>query len=187
MLKASVLAVTVAATLALVVPAVVVRQADAATCGRACGGGSSQPSNPSNPSTPSTPSDPGIPGDPGTTPGDPGGGPGTGGNGGDLPAPPPEEQIAKLEETCNAALGTLVKIPVRMIEAFNAPGVQVVPVCNNGLGKKASIDASQAMPLQTAIGGNPALSGPLDAKGFKPDNVVGVVLKDGIATLYVHS
>ena len=116
-----------------------------------------------------------------------GGGPGGGGNGGDLPTLTPDEQIAKMAETCNAALGNLVKIPVSMVAAFASEGgVTVVPVCNSGLGRKVSIDDSQALPLQGAIAANPALNGPLKAGGFSSDNVVGVVLIKGVATLYVH-
>ncbi len=128
---------------------------------------------------------------PPTTGGGPetGGGPsgGTGGDGGDLPALTPTEQISKIEEACNGGLHQLVKIPVTMVESFsNESGVVVAPVCNSGLGRKASIDNSQALPLQPAIAANPALNGPLAKDGFGPDNVVGVVLKDGVATLYVH-
>jgi len=118
-------------------------------------------------------------------PGGPGGG--TGGDGGDLPALSPEEQIAKMGEICNAALNDLVKIPPSMVAAFASEGgVSVVPVCNSGLGKHAAIDNSQALPLQSAIAANPALNGPLKHDGFSSDNVVGVVLVQGVATLYVH-
>jgi hypothetical protein len=79
-----------------------------------------------------------------------------------------------------------VKIPVKMVETFDG-SVNVVPVCNSGLGKQANIDAAQAMPLQDAIGANPALSTPLNANGLKADDVVGVVLIQGTATLYVHT
>ena len=124
---------------------------------------------------------------PPTTGGQEGGGPGGGGNGGDLPTVAPEDQLRKIAETCNAALGNLVKIPVSMVVGFASEGgVSVVPVCNSGLGKKAAIDNSQALPLQPAIGANPALSGPLKQGGFSADNVVGVVLLNGVATLYVH-
>ena len=109
------------------------------------------------------------------------------GNGGDLPTLSPQDQIAQLEETCNGALATLVQIPERMVVAFdNEAGVSVIPICNNGLGHSAKIDASQALPLQTAIGQNAALLAALKAKGFTADDVVGVVLIKGIATLYVH-
>jgi len=98
-----------------------------------------------------------------------------------------EEKITELETTCNGALATLVKIPERMVVAFaDQNAVNVIPVCNSGLGRAANIDESQALPLQDAISKNPALMAALDAKGFKADDVVGVVLIDGAATLYVH-
>ena len=111
---------------------------------------------------------------------------GGGGNGGDLPAPSPAEKIAQLEQTCNAALSTLVKIPAAMVQSFDG-GVNVVPVCNSGEGHKAQIDNSQAAPLEAAIGDNSALSGQLGKAGFKPADVVGIVLINGQATLYVHT
>ncbi len=115
------------------------------------------------------------------------GGPGGGGDGGDLPAVSPEDQIAKMAETCNAGLSNLVKIPPSMVASFASEGgVSVVPVCNSGLGKRAAVDNSQALPLQPAIAANPALDGPLKQGGFSADNVVGVVLVKGVATLYVH-
>lgn len=118
---------------------------------------------------------------------EPGGPNGSGGNGGDIPPPPPDVQLAKAEETCNGALQQLVKIPERMVVAFaDQNGVTVVPVCNAGAGKSAKLDASQALPLQKAIGANPALMGPLRAHGFHAEDVVGVVLIKGVATLYVH-
>ena len=120
--------------------------------------------------------------------GGPGGGDGgPGGNGGDIPPPPPEEQIAKMEETCNAALSQLAKIPEKMVVAFdNSGGVTVAPVCNSGLGRQAKIDASQALPLQKAIANNPVLMAALQARGFHAEDVVGIVLIEGVATLYVH-
>lgn len=118
---------------------------------------------------------------------EPGGPGGTGGDGGDIPPPPPEQQISKIEEVCNAALAQLVKIPEKMVVAFdNAAGVDVSPVCNSGLGHQARIDASQALPLQNAIKNNPVLMAALKARGFSAEDVVGVVLIDGVATLYVH-
>jgi len=108
---------------------------------------------------------------------DPGDGTGTGGDGGDIPPPPPEQQITKIEETCNAALAQLVKIPEKMVVNFNnAGGVDVAPVCNSGLGHQAKIDASQALPLITAIKNNPVLMAALQARGFHAEDVVGVVL-----------
>ena len=118
----------------------------------------------------------------------PGGPGGEGGNGGDIPLPPPEQQLAKAEDTCNGALQQLVKIPEKMVAAFaDQNGVTVVPVCNTGVAKSAKLDASQALPLQKAIAANPALMGPLTAHGFHAEDVVGVVLIKGVATLYVHS
>jgi len=106
---------------------------------------------------------------------------------GDQPSMTSEEKITQLETTCNGALATLVKIPERMVVAFaDQNAVNVIPVCNSGLGRAANIDESQALPLQDAISKNPALMAALDAKGFKADDVVGVVLIDGAATLYVH-
>jgi hypothetical protein len=141
------------------------------------GAASSSGPPPSSPPPSSGPSEPGDPGNPN----------GSGGDGGDLPVPPPEEQLAKLEETCNAALAQLVKIPEKMVVAFdNAGGVDVSPVCNAGLGHQAKIDASQALPLQNAIKNNPVLMAALAARGFKAEDVVGVVLIEGVATLYVH-
>ena len=118
---------------------------------------------------------------------EPGGPGGTGGDGGDIPPPPPEQQISKIEEVCNAALSQLAKIPEKMVAAFdNAGGVDISPVCNSGLGHQARIDASQALPLQNAIRNNPVLMAALKARGFSAEDVVGVVLIDGVATLYVH-
>lgn len=92
-----------------------------------------------------------------------------------------------MEDTCNGALQQLVKIPERMVAAFaDENGVSVVPVCNTGIGKAARLDSSQALPLQKAIAANPALMGPLTAHGFHAEDVVGVVLIKGVATLYVH-
>ena len=131
----------------------------------------------------SPPSPPPSSGEPGT----PGGPNGSGGDGGDIPPPPPEQQLAKIEEVCNAALSQLAKIPEKMVAAFdNAGGVDISPVCNSGLGHQARIDASQALPLQNAIRNNPVLMAALKARGFSAEDVVGVVLIDGVATLYVH-
>lgn len=130
---------------------------------------------------PTTSSTPGTPPDnPGTPNGGPAGGP-------DLPPPPPEQQISQLEQVCNAALNKLAKVPPKLVVAFaNEAGVSVVPVCNSGLGHKAKIDNSQALPLQHAIAGNAALMAALQAHGFHGEDVVGVVLVEGVATLYVH-
>lgn len=124
---------------------------------------------------------------PPTSSSEPGSPDGTGGDGGDIPTPPPEQQISKIEEVCNAALSQLAKIPEKMVADFsNASGVDVSPVCNSGLGHQAKIDASQALPLQNAIKNNPVLMAALQARGFHAEDVVGVVLIDGVATLYVH-
>lgn len=140
-------------------------------------------SSSSTSSTPPPSSGPGTPGDPGT-PGNPNG---SGGDGGDIPPPPPEQQLAKIEETCNAALAQLAKIPEKMVAAFdNAGGVDVSPVCNSGIGHQAKLDASQALPLIDAIKNNPVLMAALRARGFNAEDVVGVVLIEGVATLYVH-
>ena len=141
------------------------------------GAASSSGAPPSSPPPSSGPSEPGTPGDP----------TGSGGDGGDIPLPPPEQQIAKIEETCNAALAQLVKIPEKMVVDFsNAGGVDVSPVSNSGLGHQAKIDASQALPLQNAIKNNPVLMAALHARGFNAEDVVGIVLIEGVATLYVH-
>lgn len=138
---------------------------------------SSSGSSSSASSPPPSSGEPGTPGDPN----------GSGGDGGDIPPPPPEQQLAKIEEVCNAALSQLAKIPEKMVAAFdNAGGVDISPVCNSGLGHQARIDASQALPLQNAIKNNPVLMAALKARGFSAEDVVGVVLIDGVATLYVH-
>jgi hypothetical protein len=156
----------VVAALAILVPMAVTTPA---------GAQSSSSSPPSSP--PPSSGEPGTPGDPN----------GSGGNGGDIPPPPPEQQLAKIEEVCNAALSQLAKIPEKMVAAFdNAGGVDISPVCNSGLGHQARIDASQALPLQNAIKNNPVLMAALKARGFSAEDVVGVVLIDGVATLYVH-
>jgi hypothetical protein len=124
---------------------------------------------------------------PSSTPPDNGNPNGSGGDGGDIPPPQPEQQIVKIEETCNAALAQLVRIPEKTVAAFdNAGGVDVAPVCNSGLGHQARIDASQALPLQNAIKHNPVLMAALKARGFNAEDVVGVVMVGGVATLYVH-
>ena len=156
----------VVAALAILVPMAVTTPA---------GAQSSTYSSPSSP--PPSSGEPGTPGDPN----------GSGGDGGDIPPPPPEQQLAKIEEVCNAALSQLAKIPEKMVATFdNAGGVDISPVCNSGLGHQARIDASQALPLQNAIKNNPVLMAALKARGFSAEDVVGVVLIDGVATLYVH-
>jgi len=169
MMKHVFAAATTAVVLGLVFPMTMPLTASAATTNPS-GSASGSPS--SNPSTP--------PDNPGTPNGGPAGGP-------DLPPPPPEQQISQLEQVCNAALNKLAKVPPKLVVAFaNEAGASVVPVCNSGLGHKAKIDNSQALPLQHAIAGNAALMAALQAHGFHAEDVVGVVLVEGVATLYVH-
>lgn len=112
---------------------------------------------------------------------------GPGGNGGDLDPLTPEQRIARLEQTCNAALQKLARVTEPMVEAFSPEGsVSVVAVCNSGLGHKAEIDGSQALPLQSAIAANPAMAGALQQQGFHVEDVVGIIVSNGIATLYAH-
>lgn len=112
---------------------------------------------------------------------------GPGGNGGDLPPLSTEDHIAQLEKTCNAALAKLAQIPERLVTSFSPDGsVSVIAVCNSGLGHKAEIDGSQALPLQHAIAGNAAMLSALQQQGFHVEDVVGIVVSNGIATLYVH-
>ncbi|MEO8758115.1 MAG: hypothetical protein ABI398_10250 [Devosia sp.] len=171
MIKTSLFALGGVVALALVLPQQVSLIQNALAASTAPFSSSSLPPPPTS-STPPTSSEP------------PGGG---GGNGPDLPDVPKDEQITKMSDTCNAALGELIKIPEKLVVAFaNQSGVSVVPVCNNGVGREARIDATQALPLQNAIAKNSALLGPLQGRGFNADDVVGVVLIDGVATLYVH-
>ena len=122
-----------------------------------------------------------------TSPSSEAGGGDKAGDGGDLPALTDEQHISTMEQTCNAALANLTKIPASMVTGFAADnGVSIVGVCNSGLGHKVSIDASQALPLQAAIAANPVLSAALRARGYSADDVVGVVIIDGAATLYTH-
>ena len=107
--------------------------------------------------------------------------------GGDLPPLTEEQHLSQIEQTCNAALAHLTKIPASMVSGFAADnGVSVIGVCDSGLGHKVAIDASQALPLQAAIAANPALIDALRARGYSADDVVGVVIIDGAATLYAH-
>src|SRR3569623_2348917 len=112
---------------------------------------------------------------------------GKAGDGGDVAPLSQSEQIAKIEETCNGALERLAKVSESTVAAFsNRWAVTVIAVCNNGLGHQASIDDSQVAPLRSAIAGNPALTEPLNDDKFSVDDVVGVIVSDGAATLYVH-
>ena len=112
---------------------------------------------------------------------------GPGGNGGDLDTLTPEQHLTQLEKTCNAALQKLAKVPESLVTSFAPDGaVSVIGVCNSGLGHKAEIDGSQALPLQHAIAANPAMLNALQQQGFHVEDVVGIVVSNGIATLYVH-
>jgi len=118
---------------------------------------------------------------------DSGGHGGPGGNGGDLTPLSAGEHISQLERTCNAALQKLAKVSESMVKSFSPDGpVSVIGVCNSGLGHKAQIDGSQALPLQNAIAANPAMAGALQQQGFHVEDVVGIVVSNGIATLYAH-
>jgi len=120
-------------------------------------------------------------------PDEPGGTKGSGGNGGDITPLPQSEQIARLEETCNGALHTLAKVTESTVAAFSNPwAVSVIGVCNSGLGRHAAIDDSQAAPLRSAIANNPALTEPLGDQGFRVEDIVGVIMTNGVATLYGH-
>lgn len=170
MIRATLGAVSVIAVLALALPTTLDAYAASA------GGSSSSPGGGAS-------SSPG--GGSSSVPG--GGGNNPGGNDDTDQPQTPEEKLAQIEETCNGALSTLAKVPEKMVISFdNETGVNVVPICNTGVGKQAKIDAAQALPLQTAIANNPALIAALKAKGFTADDVVGVVLLNGAATLYVH-
>lgn len=112
---------------------------------------------------------------------------GPGGNGGDIAPISAEESLAKLEKTCNAALQKLVQIPEKLVTSFSPDGsVSVIAVCNSGLGHQAAIDGSQALPLQHAIAANPTMAAALQEQGFHAEDVVGVIVSNDIATLYVH-
>ncbi|MEO8758114.1 MAG: hypothetical protein ABI398_10245 [Devosia sp.] len=167
MIKAPVLVLGAIVALAIAIPRAptALAASTAPGCRVSCGGTSSTP-----PTTSSQPDNPGG-----------------GGNGPDIPAPTPEEQTSQMAETCNAALGDLRKIPEKLVDAFaNEGGASVVSVCNSGPGRQAHIDASQALPLQNAIARNFASMAALSARGFTAEDVVGVVLVKGVATLYVH-
>ena len=179
MLKTTFAALALITATLMVAPATLVLPAHAGTviCDGPCdegggeggegGGGSSQP--------PSSQED-----------GDNGHG-GSGGNGGDLTPVTTEQHLAQLEKTCNDALLKLTPIPVSLVRSFSPDGsVSVIGVCNSGLGHQASIDGSQALPLQPAIGANPAMADALQAQGFHAEDVVGIVVSNGVATLYVH-
>lgn len=172
MLKTTLAAMALITATLLVAPATLVLPAHASViCDGPCddgdGGSSSQP--------PSSQEDDG------------GGHGGTGGNGGDLPTVTPQEHISQLEKTCNGALAKLAKVPESLVTSFSPDGsVSVIGVCNSGLGHKAEIDGSQALPLQNAIAANPAMANALREQGFHVEDVVGIVVSNGIATLYAH-
>ena len=97
--------------------------------------------------------------------------------------------VEKAELVCNTALGKLRKVTVAQVEAYTEQeGVRVVPLCERTtqLQKLADIDPSQAIHLHTAIDANPALTQPLAERNYVADDVVGVVMMDGAAILYVH-
>lgn len=115
------------------------------------------------------------------------GGGNNGGNGGDITPLTPEEEIARKEEVCNGALHGLRKVSPTQVERFTAEaGVSLVPLCNSGIGHKAALDFSQVAPLLNSIAANPALMGPLKAKGYGIDDVVGLMIGGEQAKLFVH-
>ena len=116
-----------------------------------------------------------------------GGGDNNGGNGGDITPLTPEEEIARKEEVCNGALHGLRKVKPAQVERFTAEaGVSLVPLCNSGAGHKANLDFSQVAELLSYIAANPALMGPLKAKGYGIDDVVGLMIGGEQAKLFVH-
>jgi hypothetical protein len=160
MFKATVTAMAALAIVAITLP---VPPSAAQVCARFC---------PPPPTTSSSTPDGGT--------NNPGGGP-------DLPQPTPDEQRSSMEQVCNAALHSLAKVSVKLVEAYsNEPGASVVPLCNSGVGHSAKIDNSQALPLQNAIAGNPVLMDVLTAHGFHAEDVVGVTMGTDMAKLYVH-
>jgi hypothetical protein len=171
MLKTTLAALALITATLLVAPATFVAPAQATVvgCDGPCDDPSSQPPS-------SSPED-----------SDSGGHGGPGGNGGDLEPLSTEDHIAQLEKTCNAALAKLAKVPESLVKSFSPEGsVSVIAVCNSGLGHKAEIDGSQALPLQNAIAANPAMTNALQQQGFHVEDVVGIIVSNGIATLYAH-
>jgi|GEM_PF-3704581 len=182
MFRTPILAVTAIAAIGLALPSIYSNAAfvtsafaqSSSGCQQRCGGGNSQSSNPS----------------------DPGGGGGSGGDGSGNPDGPgggngpvgnyPPEAVDKAASVCNGALSGLHKLSVKVVADFGG-SANVVPVCNSGAGRHATIDGSQALPLQDTIAANPTLMGALKAAGFGADSVVGVVMIKGQATLYVHA
>ena len=166
MLKPILLALALAGT-AMIVPEIAGMSAAYAWT-EGDGGDAGEPS-----STP-PPSQPELPGSPG-------------GSAGDLPPLPPTEQIARMENVCNTGLSALAHVTAKMVEAI-APtaSVNIVGVCNSGLGHQAPIDADQALPVRDAIAANPLLAAALQTHGFHADEVVGIVIAGGKVTLYVH-
>jgi hypothetical protein len=189
MFRTPILAVTAIAAIGLAIPSIYSTAAfvspvlagssyvpPSSGCGNSCGGG--QPSNPSTPSDPGGGGGSGGNADP-QDPGTPGGGNGPTGN-------YTPEAVDKAALVCNGALTGLHKLSAKTVAGFEGDA-NVVPVCNSGAGKQATIDGSQALPLQTTIAANPALMEALKAAGFDADSVVGVVMIKGQATLYVHA
>lgn len=98
-------------------------------------------------------------------------------------------QVEAAEKVCNTALGKLRKVTVAQIEAYTEEdGVRVVPLCERTaeMQADADIDPSQAIHLRTAIDANDALTQPLAERDYVADDVVGVVMMDEAAILYVH-
>ncbi|MEQ1769176.1 MAG: hypothetical protein ABL879_04995, partial [Devosia sp.] len=57
---------------------------------------------------------------------------------------------------------------------------------NGTIQRLAHIDPSQAIPVRDEIAANPALEGPLGKRGYDAEHVVGVIIGELGATLYVH-
>jgi hypothetical protein len=169
MLKTAFAAIAIILATAIIAPTAFVAVAHASCAPGACGGAGAE----------------GAPPPAGQEDG--GGHGGSGGNGGDLEPLSPEQRIARLEQTCNAALRGLLPIPEKLVTSFSPQGsVSVIAVCNSGLGHQADIDGSQALPLHDAIATNPAMTTALQHEGFQVEDVVGIIVADGTATLYAH-
>lgn len=115
--------------------------------------------------------------------------PGGSGNPGLPPPPDKHDEASTASDVCNAGLGKLRKVTEAQVEAYdNEDGVRIVPVCerNATLIKLAQIDPSQALPVRDEIAGNSALVDPLQARGYNAEDVVGVIIGENGATLYVH-
>jgi len=173
MLKTTLVALSLITATLLVAPATLVLPAQASVvgCDGPCDGGEDGSSQPPTSSQED----------------DSGGHGGPGGNGGDIAPLSTDEHISRLEKTCNGALQKLAKVPESLVKSFSPEGsVSVIAVCNSGLGHKAEIDGSQALPLQNSIAANPAMLDALQHQGFHVEDVVGIIVANGMATLYVH-